>query len=67
MLFGIVLLALSFLVGIVFLAVAAGLAILGAIGLSIRNWLTGGTSSKEKTEDVLEVEYRVVDRESDRR
>ena len=62
MLAGLALLALSFMVGLVFLAVAAGLAILGAIGLSIRNWLGRGRSSDSRAEDVLEVEYRVVDR-----
>lgn len=63
MLLGIAMLALSFVVGFVFLAVAAGLAILGAIGLSIRNWLGRGRSSgTKKASDVLEVEYRVVDR-----
>ena len=67
MLLGLVLLGLSFVVGFVFIVVAAGLAILGAIGLSIRNWLTGGKSSTRKPDDVLEVEYRVVDRERDRR
>ncbi|NEP62529.1 MAG: hypothetical protein F6K31_37300 [Symploca sp. SIO2G7] len=60
---GIALLALSFLVGIVFIAIAAGLAILGAIGFSIRNWLTRGRDSEKSADDVLEVEYRVVDRD----
>ena len=66
MLLGIAMLALSFVIGFVFLAVAAGLAILGAIGLSIRNWLGRGRSTGSKSNDVLEVEYRVVDRKRDR-
>ncbi|MEM7054698.1 MAG: hypothetical protein AAF446_09145 [Pseudomonadota bacterium] len=65
MLVGLALLALSFVVGLAFIAVAAGLAILGAIGLTIRNWLTGGRASTHKSDDVLEVEYRVVDRKHD--
>ena len=65
MLAGLALLALSFMVGLVFLAVAAGLAILGAIGLSIRNWLGRGRSPGSRADDVLEVEYRVVDRKHD--
>lgn len=63
-LLGLAILAVSFFVGLVFLAVAAGLAILGAIGLSIRNWLTGRRRS-EHDDDPLQVEYRVVRRERD--
>ena len=64
-LLGIAILAVSFFVGLVFLAVAAGLAILGAIGLTIRNWLVGGKKSKRSSDDPLKVEYRVVRRERD--
>lgn len=65
---GILILALSFLVGMVFLAVTAGLAVLGGIALSIRSWWLGrrgGGSSED--EDLVEVEYRVVHRETDDR
>jgi len=65
-LLGIAILAVSFFVGLVFLAVAAGLAILGGIGLTIRNWLTGA-GRPGRGEDPLRVEYRVVGRERDRR
>jgi len=65
LLVGLVILAISFFVGIVFLAVAAGAAILGAIGISIRNWLGGSRSSSKQEDDVLEVEYRVVDQNKD--
>lgn len=64
-LLGLAILAVSFFVGLVFLAVAAGLAILGAIGLSIRNWLTGRRGSRGRDDDPLQVEYRVVRRERD--
>jgi hypothetical protein len=64
-LLGIAILAVSFFVGLVFLAVAAGLAILGAIGLTIRNWLSGGKKAGAPEDDPLRVEYRVVRRERD--
>ncbi|MEX2497946.1 MAG: hypothetical protein WD397_03610 [Wenzhouxiangellaceae bacterium] len=64
-LLGIAILAVSFFVGLVFLAVAAGLAILGAIGLTIRNWLVGRRKPR-RPEDLRHVEYRVVRREQDR-
>ena len=65
-LMGIAILAVSFFVGLVFLAVAAGLAILGAIGLTIRNWLVGRKQPRRRSdEDPLRVEYRVVRRERD--
>jgi hypothetical protein len=63
-LLGIAILAVSFFVGLVFLAVAAGLAILGAIGLTIRNWLVGRKRPDER-DDPLRVEYRVVRRDRD--
>lgn len=63
-LLGIAILAVSFFVGLVFLAVAAGLAILAAIGLTIRNWLTGGR--KPPSDDLRHVEYRVIKRDQDR-
>lgn len=61
-LLGIAILAVSFFVGLVFLAVAAGLAILGGIGLTIRNWL-GGRKKPVTPDDLTRVEYRVVRRE----
>jgi hypothetical protein len=64
-LLGIAILAVSFFVGLVFLAVAAGLAILGAIGLTIRNWLVGRKKPERGDDDPLRVEYRVVRRERD--
>lgn len=64
-LLGIAVLAVSFFVGLVFLAVAAGLAILGGIGLTIRNWLVG-RKKPDRGDDPLQVEYRVVRRERDR-
>lgn len=63
-LLGIAILAVSFFVGLVFLAVAAGLAILGAIGLTIRNWLVG-RKRPDAGDDPLRVEYRVVRRDRD--
>jgi len=66
-LLGIALLAASLFVGILFLAVAAGLAIIGGIALTIRNWLGGGRKSENKKEDdPLRVEYRVIRRDRDR-
>lgn len=64
-LLGIAILAVSFFVGLVFLAVAAGLAIIGAIGLTIRNWLVGRRKPDRSGDDPLRVEYRVVRRERD--
>lgn len=61
-LLGIAILAVSFFVGLVFLAVAAGLAILGAIGLTIRNWFVG-RRKPDKPDDLTRVEYRVVRRD----
>lgn len=64
-LLGIAILAVSFFVGLVFLAVAAGLAILAAIGLTVRNWLTGRRKPRGP-DDLQHVEYRVIRRERDR-
>lgn len=64
-LLGIAILAVSFFVGLIFLAVAAGLAILAAIGLTVRNWLTGRRKPR-KPDDLDHVEYRVIRREQDR-
>jgi len=61
-LLGIAILAVSFFVGLVFLAVAAGLAILAAIGLTIRNWLVG-RKTPSGPDDLGHVEYRVIRRD----
>jgi len=63
-LLGIAVLAVSFFVGLIFLAVAAGLAIIGAIGLTIRNWLVG-RRKPDRPDDLIDVEYRVVRRNRD--
>lgn len=66
---GVLIVALSFVVGIFFLAVTAGLAVLGGIALSIRRWWLGrgGRANGNRDDDFVEVEYRVVDRETDDR
>ncbi|MEE4330628.1 MAG: hypothetical protein V2J10_07155 [Wenzhouxiangella sp.] len=64
-LLGIAILALSFMLGLVFLAVAAGLAIIGGVVLTVRRWL--GMSSVRPPEDrTIDVEYRVIRKERDR-
>ena len=68
--FGLALLALaalvvSFFVGLVFVVIVAGLAIIGGIALSVRNWWLGRRSGGDSDEDLVEVEYRVVRRERD--
>jgi len=64
-LIGVAILALSFMLGLVFLAVAAGLAIIGAIGLTVRRWLGLGRNQSQQ-DQTLDVEYRVIRRERDR-
>ncbi|MGB0514303.1 MAG: hypothetical protein ACPGJE_05645 [Wenzhouxiangellaceae bacterium] len=65
-LLGITLLAAILFFSIFFLAVAAGLAIIGGIALSIRNWLGGGRKpTRSGKDDALRVEYRVIRREQD--
>ena len=64
-LLGIGILALSFLLGLFVLAIAVGLAVVGAIVLTVRRWL--GLGQRRQAEDrPLEVEYRVVRRERER-
>lgn len=59
---GIGILALSFILGLFFLAVAIGLAVIGFIVLTVRRWL--GASGRKKPDDgPIDVEYRVVHRE----
>ncbi len=62
---GLVLLVLSFFVGLVFLAVGAGLAVLGGIALSVRGWWLRRKGSSPQDDDLVEAEYRVVDRRRD--
>lgn len=65
-LLGLALLIVSFFVGLVFLAVVAGLAIVGSVALTIRNWWLGRSGRRRRPdEDLVEVEYRVVDRRRD--
>ncbi|MEE4303852.1 MAG: hypothetical protein V2J19_06815 [Wenzhouxiangella sp.] len=65
-LLGIGILALSFLLGLVFLAVAVGMAVIGFIVLTVRRWL-GRSGSGKRDDGLVDVEYRVVHRErSDR-
>jgi hypothetical protein len=63
-LLGVAILALSFMLGLVFLAVAAGLAILGAVVLTVRRWLGLGARSAPR-DQTIDVEYRVIRRERD--
>lgn len=61
-LLGIGILALSFLLGLVFLAVAVGMAVIAFVVLTVRRWL--GTGKPRKPDDgIIDVEYRVVNRE----
>ena len=59
---GIGTLALSFMLGLVVLAVAMGLAVIGAVVLAVRRLLAGRS---EPTDDSgpIEVEYRVIHKE----
>jgi hypothetical protein len=62
-LLGIGILALSFFVGVIFLAIAAGAAIIGFVVLTVRRWLSGGASRRRDADDgMIDVEYRVVHR-----
>lgn len=62
---GIGILTLSFLLGLFVLAIAMGLAVIGFIVLSVRRWLGLGRSRKP-ADNALNVEYKVVRRESRR-
>ena len=59
---GIGILALSFILGLFFLAIAMGLAVVGFIVLAVRRWLGPG-KRKQADEGLIDVEYRVVHRE----
>ena len=61
-LLGIGILALSFLLGLVFLAVAVGAAVIGFVVLTVRRWL-GGASRKREGDGTIDVEYRVIHRD----
>lgn len=61
-LLGIGILALSFILGLFFLAIAIGMAVIGFIVLTVRRWLGGGGPGKPD-DGTIDVEYRVVDRE----
>ncbi len=60
-LLGIGILALSFFVGVIFLAIAAGAAIIGFVVLTVRRWL-GGSRSGKGDDELIDVEYRIVNR-----
>lgn len=66
-LLGLALLVVSFFVGLVFVAIIAGLAIIGSVALTVRNWWLGRSRGTRPDDDLVEVEYRVVDRERDDR
>jgi len=60
-LLGIGVLALSFLLGLVFLAVAVGMAVIGFVVLTVRRWLGAGRKGR-RDDGLVDVEYRVVRR-----
>lgn len=60
-LLGIGILALSFLLGLVFLAIAVGMAVIGFVVLTVRRWL-GSSRSRKSDDGLIDVEYRVVNR-----
>ena len=54
--------ALSFVLGLFVLAIALGLAVIGAITLAVRRLLSGRSANVDQT-GPIDVEYRVVHRE----
>lgn len=64
-LIGVGILALSFILGLFVLAIALGLALVGAITLGVRR-LWSGRSRPEQGSGPIEVEYRVIHREQRR-
>lgn len=59
---GIGILALSFFLGLFLLIIAIGLAVIGAVYLTVRRWL-GLPRTKNTDQSVIDVEYRVINRE----
>ncbi len=63
---GIGVLALSFMLGLFVLAIAMGLALIGAVAIAVRRMLTGNRSEQPDDSGPIDVEYRVVHRQRDR-
>jgi hypothetical protein len=63
---GIGILALSFVLGLFLLTIAVGLAVIGAVVLTVRRWLGSG-QPKNPEHGVIDVEYRVINRERTKR
>jgi len=61
---GIGILALSFMLGLFVLAIAMGLALVGALVLGVRRLLSNNRSEGSKPDGPIEVEYRVVHRQT---
>lgn len=62
-LLGLAILGLSLVLGLVFLAVTAGLAIIGGVVLTVRHWLGIGRPTQPEEDRAIDVEYRIVRRE----
>ncbi len=62
---GLALIAVSFFVGLMMLAVFAGLAVLGAIYIGLMRLFRGFRRKREDDDDLVQVEYKVVRREKD--
>ncbi len=63
---GIGILALSFMLGLFVLAIAMGLALVGGLVLAVRRLLSSNQGARSEADGPIEVEYRVVHRESKR-
>lgn len=61
-LLGLGVLTLSLLLGVFVLAIAVGLAVIGALVLTVRRWLGLGQARTEDS-SLIDVEYRVVSRQ----
>ncbi|MFU8831509.1 MAG: hypothetical protein ACNA7J_05060 [Wenzhouxiangella sp.] len=59
---GIGILALSFFLGLFLLIIAIGVVVIGAVYLAVRRWL-GLTRPNKRDHGVIDVEYRVINRE----
>lgn len=64
-LLGIGILALSFVLGLFFLAIAVGLAVIGGVVLTVRRWLGLGQPTRPD-DGMIDAEYRVVYRDKNR-